>query len=208
MAFTRGDFKASVFESLENDQRFSVLLNEACSRGVDEVYAHSDFGNFRYEVQGGSVNRQEEYDLPPETFFVNFVTYRGIKLDRFTMDEWLNRKSLLNSAGVSGSLGPDSFLVKDNRALILSFPPSEQGKEIVAYLTLADDGFTDATDTADMPIARRYTRGAWHHARAFLLHSDGQEERAASEEKLAEKYIAKDSRLLKGSVKTKVKRVV
>ncbi len=184
------------------------MLNEACSRGVDEVYAHSDFGNFRWAVQGGAILGQEEYILPPETFFVNFVTFRGIKLDRFTMDEWLNRKSMLNAANIAGLRGPDSFLVKDNRSLILSYPPGVAGGEIVAYLTLADDGFTDDNLTEEMPIARRYTRGAWHHARAFLLEIDGQDDRAQIEEKRADKYIAKDSRLLKGSVKSKVKRVV
>ncbi len=202
---TRGQFKTSVWESLERDPRFESLLNEACTRAVQEVFAQSNFGNFKHETE--SENGRDEYNLPQGTLFVNYVTYRGVKLERFTFDEYLNRQSWVDGQVQSAGVMPDKFVVKDNRDLILSYCPRESDRPIVVYLTVSDDGFTALNESQDMPIAMAYTQGAWHHARAFLLENDGQDERAQIQWAMARKQIFEAKRLLNGSTASYVKQM-
>ncbi len=206
MSYTYGQFRASVKESLENDQRFEALLDEACNRGIDETLIDSNYGNTEYLTP--SVNRKEEYDLPPGTLHVNYVTYDSIKLDRLTMDEWLSRKQF-RRVGFSASAWPDSFLVRDNRLLAISNMPNQSGKEIVIYCSVKERDFVTGTDDAvEIPFARLYSKAAWHFARHFCLSADGQTTRAQEEYQLFEHEEGKANIRLRGSVKTKVKRVV
>lgn len=201
---TRGQFRASVWNSLENDPRFESLLNEACTRAVQEVFCQSRFGNFKHITD--SENGREEYNLPKGTLFCNFVTYDSQKMERMTFDQWLNAKSSLAGLSVQSGIWPEGFLVKDNRDLILWPIPKDNGKQIAAYLTVSDDGFTDNNKDQEMPIAIAYTRGAMHYAKSFLLEMDGQEDRAEYYQRRAEVEIGKANLLLNGNVDTYVKR--
>ena len=207
MSYTYGQFRGSVFESLENDQRFEALLDEACNRGIDDQLIDANAWNLRRDTL--SIVNKSDYDLPEGTLITNFVTYDGRLLDRMTMREYLTAKTWFNNSSVQGVTGPMNFVEKDNRLLILFPAPGTADKTIEIFVTIKEKEYTDSdADLAtQMPFERVYSRGAWHRARAFLLLADGQDERATLEERLGEKWTAKANQRLNASIKTKVARL-
>lgn len=207
MSFTYGQFRASVFESLENDQRFEPLLDEACNRAIDDALIDANAWNLRRDTP--SVVNKTDYDLPAGTLVCNFVTYDGRVLQRMTMREYLEAKTWFNNSFVQGVTGPMNFVVKDNRLLILFPAPGNADKVIEIFVTIKEKEYTssDADQALPMPFERVYSRGAWHRARAFLLLSDGQDERAKLDETMGEKWTAKANLRLNNSTKTKVMRL-
>lgn len=206
MAYTYGDFWSEVFNSLERDQRFQGGLDIACNRGIDEIFANSDYGNFTYQTT--SESGREEYDLPENTLYVNFVTYDTVPMDRIIFDEHLQRKAFAVN-GIVYYTRPLNFVIKDNRTMILSPMPRESGKPIVAYLTVKYDDFKIDTDTdKPFPLGRVYSKPAFHFARHYAYLNDNRDADSAKEYQLFEHEMGKISMRLKGSVKTKVKRMV
>lgn len=206
MAYTYGNFWNEVFNSLERDQRFQSLVDVACNRAIDEIMMESNFGNFTYQTP--SEPGREEYDLPEGTMHVNHVTFNNIPMDRITFDEYLQRKAIPGIT-VAYSTWPYSFLVKDNRSLILSPTPRSTTQTIQAFITVKTDdlNFTD-NEATDFPLARVYTKPAFHFARHYLYLNDNRDDDAAKEYRLFEHELGKIIRRLNGSRKTKVKRVV
>ena len=213
MSYTFGAFQNYVFESLERDPRWLSSLDEACNSAIDETLAESNYGNLEYDTL--SVNGQEIYNLPPDTLYVNFVTYDNVPLDRMTFDEYLQRKALINQ-GIILYKKPVGFLIKDNRDLALSPTPPDNGLTITIYCTVKTPDMAGLTSdptggvdfATNMPFGRVYANAAKHYARFYLLQLDGQDDRATSEYKLFEHEMGKTTRRLIGSVKTKVKRML
>ena len=203
--YTYGQFRAEVNESVDQDQRYASMLDTACNRGIDEIFAESDFGNFRYDTP--SEAGKEEYDLPRDTLYVNNVTYDNLPLTRCTFSEFLNRKSWLNWGNVFRGY-PDKFCIKDNRSLMVTRTPADSGKVLTIYVTIKTADLVNGTDdNADFPVARVYSKPAYHFARHYLFGQDGRKEESEDEYKMFEHEMAKISRRLSGSIKTKVKRV-
>lgn len=205
MSYTYGQFREEVRQSVDADPRYDSMLDTACNRGIDEIFAESDFGNFKYETP--SVAGVEEYNLPADTLYVNNVTYDNLVLSRCTFAEFLNRKSWLNFGNVFRGY-PDKFTIKDNRDILLARTPADSGKTIAIYVTIKTADLVDGTDDdTDFPVARVYSKPAYHFARHFLFGQDLRDEEAAAEYKMFEHEMGKISRRLSGSIKTKVKRV-
>lgn len=206
MAYTYGQFWNEVYNSLERDQRFQSLVDVACNRATDEILIRSNFGNFKYETQ--SESGRGEYNLPEGTMYVNNVTFDSVPMDRITFKEHLDRQAMLQG-GIIYSSRPGGFLIKDNRDLILSPTPRVSSKTIAVYLTIktADLTFADNEDT-DFPVARVYSKGAFHFARHYLYLADNREKDARTEYEYFERETAEANRRLNGSVSTKVTRKV
>jgi hypothetical protein len=205
MSYSYGDFRGEVSESVDNDPRYESMLDVACNRGIDEIFAESDFGNFRYDTN--SIAGREEYDLPADTLYVNNVTYDNLVLSRCTFAEFLNRKSWLNFGNTFRGY-PDKYVVKDNRSLMVTRTPADTDKVISIYVTIKTADLSNETDAdEDFPLARVYSKPAYHFARHYLFGQDLRTEEAASEYKMFEHEMAKIARRLSGSIKTKVKRI-
>ena len=206
MPYTYGEFSSRVFKSLEQDPRFADGLDDACNRGIDETLTESNYGNFEFTTQ--SVAGQVIYQLPDDMIFVNHVVYDCIPLARMTMEEWLERRALLNTV-FALYRWPINFLIKENQDLTLSPVPMESGRTITVYGTIKTPDLFQATDLlTPMPLRRLYDNAAYHYARFFLLQTDGQDERAGAEYKLFEHECGKSNRRLRGNTKDKVRRVV
>lgn len=206
MPYTYGNFWNEVYNSLERDQRFFGLVDVAANRAIDEVFARSNFGNFQYDTVGE--NGRETYNLPEGTLYVNNVVYDSVPMDRITFKEHLQRKAF-SSNGIIYYTRPVSYVVTDNRDLIMSPMPREAGKTLTAYITIKTADLVIATnENSNFPLARVYTTAAFHFARHYLYLNDNRDKDAERELLLFDKAMAEDSRRLSGSVKTKVTRLV
>jgi len=197
------DFKKEVFDSVENDERFSGLLDTAINRAIDEVLSESDYGNTEQSFFP-TVSGQNKFALSEDMIAVNHVTWDGIPLSIMTMAEYLNTGATRPAFPSNGR--PYQYLVQDNNTLIVFPIPNDIGKEIRVYQTLKQSDVL--LDADPLPIVRRYTTAAFHFARHWLFSQDNQVTQSEKEYNFWEHEMGKTKRRLNGSRKTKVTRII